>query len=134
MNYKIFLFLCIGLAVGFNVEAKSCKKGQPCGNSCISWNKTCRIGTYSSNNYTSKSATRNPQQKYTSQNTINASYYEVTASKLNVREKPSSSNKVIGTLSKGQKVYVHLFASGWAMIQYESSFYWVSEKYLKKIS
>lgn len=20
----------------------NCKKGQPCGNSCISWNKTCR--------------------------------------------------------------------------------------------
>lgn len=22
--------------------SKQCKKGQPCGNSCISWNKTCR--------------------------------------------------------------------------------------------
>jgi hypothetical protein len=27
------------------VEAKSCKKDQPCGNSCISWNKTCHIAT-----------------------------------------------------------------------------------------
>jgi hypothetical protein len=38
------------LALGFLLLAgaaeaqKSCKKGQPCGNSCISWSKTCRIG------------------------------------------------------------------------------------------
>ena len=24
--------------------APNCKKGQPCGNSCISWNSTCHIG------------------------------------------------------------------------------------------
>lgn len=27
-----------------NAVAANCKKGQPCGNSCISWNKVCRIG------------------------------------------------------------------------------------------
>lgn len=25
--------------------ARNCKTGQPCGNSCISWSKTCRIGS-----------------------------------------------------------------------------------------
>lgn len=27
---------------------RNCKTGQPCGNSCISWSKTCRIGSGSS--------------------------------------------------------------------------------------
>lgn len=26
-------------------HAKNCKNSQPCGNSCISWSKTCRVGT-----------------------------------------------------------------------------------------
>lgn len=25
-------------------HAKNCKNSQPCGNSCISWSKTCRVG------------------------------------------------------------------------------------------
>lgn len=43
-------FLC---ALAFMVvpsesAAKQCRKGQPCGNSCISWNKVCRSGSGSS--------------------------------------------------------------------------------------
>ncbi|WP_432467607.1 hypothetical protein [Agarivorans sp. Z349TD_8] len=41
MNILIhFLFFILLSTSAF---AKVCKKGQPCGNSCISWNKTCRI-------------------------------------------------------------------------------------------
>ncbi|HHC6764203.1 TPA: SH3 domain-containing protein, partial [Vibrio parahaemolyticus] len=112
MKYKILLVLFLGLTVGFNAQAKICKKGQPCGNSCISWKKTCRIGTYSSKSYSSsKSVTSVKSPKYKSQNELSAGDYEVTATKLNVRDNPFSSKEVVGTLSKGQRVYVHSFVS-----------------------
>lgn len=44
--------LLVVVISGPNAWAKNCKKGQPCGNSCISWNKTCRIGGGTSYNYT----------------------------------------------------------------------------------
>lgn len=48
----INLFAILGLALVIStpstVEAKQCRKGQPCGNSCISWNKVCRSGSGSS--------------------------------------------------------------------------------------
>ncbi len=135
VKYKILLVLFLGFTFGFNAQAKNCKKGQPCGNSCISWKKTCRIGTYSSNTYTSpKSSTSVQSSKYTSQSEIRAGDYEVTATKLNVRDNPFGLKEIVGTLSKGQRVYVHSFVSGWAMIRYKSSFYWVSQKHLKRIN
>ncbi|OQP27211.1 hypothetical protein B2H99_02025 [Morganella morganii] len=45
--------------------AKNCKKGIPCGNSCISANKVCRIGTansYSTKNYSNKSISTNSKK------------------------------------------------------------------------
>ncbi len=41
MKIVIMIFILFFLSKG--VIAKNCKKGQPCGNSCISWSKTCRI-------------------------------------------------------------------------------------------
>lgn len=35
--------ICLALTPG--AQAKNCKTGQPCGNSCISWSKTCRVGS-----------------------------------------------------------------------------------------
>ncbi|MBL4263594.1 SH3 domain-containing protein [Vibrio fluvialis] len=135
MKYKILLVLFFCLTVGFNAQAKSCKKGQPCGNSCISWKKTCRIGTSSSKSYLpSKSTVSTTSPKYKSQNELSAGEYEVTATKLNVRDNPFSSKEVVGALTKGQRVYVHSFVRDWAMIRYKSSFYWVSKKYLKRAS
>ena len=46
---KIILALLV-ILVGFMPNdswSKNCRKGQPCGNSCISWDKTCRIGNTS---------------------------------------------------------------------------------------
>ncbi|QSX31092.1 SH3 domain-containing protein [Shewanella cyperi] len=135
MKHKIFLVFLLGLTIGFNAQAKNCKKGQPCGNSCISWKKTCRIGTYPSKTYTSSESSSGVQSsEYKSQNEIGAGDYEVTATILNVRDNPFSSKEIVGTLSKGERVYVHSFVSGWAMIHYKSSFYWVSQKHLKRIS
>ncbi|EPU3936565.1 hypothetical protein ACVWYD_003150 [Morganella morganii] len=45
--------------------AKNCKKGIPCGNSCISANKVCRIGTansYSTKSYSNKSTSSNSKK------------------------------------------------------------------------
>lgn len=39
-----WLFLALTLQSGASWSA-NCKKGKPCGNSCISWDKTCRIGS-----------------------------------------------------------------------------------------
>lgn len=53
--------LLLGLLVGLATEvtAKNCKKGKPCGNTCIAWNKTCHVGTSSSTSSSSTSvATR----------------------------------------------------------------------------
>ncbi|WP_326511238.1 hypothetical protein, partial [Aeromonas caviae] len=44
---RIFLLLSLLILLISPAHAKNCKKGQPCGNSCISWSKTCRINTYS---------------------------------------------------------------------------------------
>ena len=43
---KIIFVLAICLAFTSFSHAKNCRKGIPCGNSCISANKTCRIGSY----------------------------------------------------------------------------------------
>lgn len=43
---KIMIFACVFLAATSALSAQpNCKKGIPCGNSCISATKTCRIGT-----------------------------------------------------------------------------------------
>lgn len=42
-------FLLAGLS--FSAYAKNCKKGIPCGNSCIAVGKTCRIGSGASSTY-----------------------------------------------------------------------------------
>ncbi|WP_256930947.1 hypothetical protein [Shewanella xiamenensis] len=46
------------LVFSFNANAKNCIKGQPCGNSCISWDKVCHINTpkYFGSNISSPSA------------------------------------------------------------------------------
>jgi len=58
-SFVILRFLIIvTLVFSFNANAKSCSKGQPCGNSCISWDKICRINTpqYFGNSISSPSA------------------------------------------------------------------------------
>lgn len=40
---KIVIVSFIFLLLSTSAIAKVCKKEQPCGNSCISWNKTCRL-------------------------------------------------------------------------------------------
>ena len=49
VRITIGMFLLAGLS--FSANAKNCKKGIPCGNSCIAVGKTCRIGTRTSSTY-----------------------------------------------------------------------------------
>jgi len=46
VRYTLFAFLALSLLVVSNAEAqKNCRKGIPCGNTCIAANKVCHIGT-----------------------------------------------------------------------------------------
>lgn len=49
VRITIGTFLLAGLS--FSTYAKNCKKGIPCGNSCIAIGKTCRIGSGTSSVY-----------------------------------------------------------------------------------
>ncbi|HFZ0816838.1 TPA: hypothetical protein ACIJQH_000430 [Enterobacter cloacae] len=49
VRITIGTFLLAGLSL--SVHAKNCKKGIPCGNSCIAVGKTCRIGSGASSAY-----------------------------------------------------------------------------------
>ncbi len=46
MRYALFTFLGLSLLAPSNAEGqKNCRKGIPCGNTCIAANKVCHIGT-----------------------------------------------------------------------------------------
>ena len=46
MRRALFTFLGLSLLVVSNAESqKNCRKGIPCGNTCIAANKVCHIGT-----------------------------------------------------------------------------------------
>ena len=59
-------------------------------------------------------------------------YYQVTASALNVRTGPGTKNKVIGCLKKGDKVYPQSIEKNWAKIDYKGQTGYCSVSYLKK--
>ena len=132
MKLNSVLILLFFLLFTFSSEAKNCRKGQPCGNSCISWKKTCRIGNYS---YDKKTGFNRKEKVAYSRSEINGSEnatgrFIVTASKLNVRDNPYTIKNVVGTLEKGDEVYVYSIVNGWAMIKFNSTFYYVSSKYI----
>ncbi len=59
MRAPALAMLSLALILSFGAEARNCKKGIPCGNSCISASKTCRIGggpTSTTNSYRSYAA------------------------------------------------------------------------------
>ncbi|MBT2660682.1 SH3 domain-containing protein [Bacillus sp. ISL-45] len=55
----------------------------------------------------------------------------VTATSLNVREKPSLNSSKVGQLGYGAAVTVHSQSNGWAEITYEGKNAWVSAEYVK---
>ena len=60
MRYAFFGFLGLSLLVVGNAEGqKNCRKGIPCGNTCIAANKVCHVGTPSTPPTTPPTAARN---------------------------------------------------------------------------
>jgi hypothetical protein len=45
MRARILVIVALLLPIGAGHAQKNCRKGIPCGNSCIAANKVCRIGT-----------------------------------------------------------------------------------------
>ncbi|PLT32568.1 N-acetylmuramoyl-L-alanine amidase [Bacillus sp. V5-8f] len=62
-----------------------------------------------------------------------SSQAKVNAGLLNMREKPSTSSKVLGTLKKGQVVTAIQQQSGWTRVSSSGKNGWVSSKYLSFI-
>ena len=56
------------------------------------------------------------------------SLYEVTTTKLNVRDKPGTSSNILSTVKKGDKICVNNFKDNWAHTQNG----WISRNHLKK--
>jgi N-acetylmuramoyl-L-alanine amidase len=56
----------------------------------------------------------------------------IEASILNVRNKPSTSSKILGKLSKGQIVSIIDVQDGWYKIQFNKSEGWIAGDYVKK--
>lgn len=58
-------------------------------------------------------------------------YGIVIASSLNIRSKPTTNSKIIGTLKKGTKVTLYKQAGAWYYIHFGSNTGYVSSKYIK---
>ncbi|MEH8226535.1 SH3 domain-containing protein [Aeromonas veronii] len=108
------------------VYAKNCKKGQPCGNSCISWSKTCHKNTYT---YSSPIENKKTSKKPAPAST-NVLVRYVIPKKLNVRTSPSIKANINTSLSKGDFVLLYRQENQWAYISKSGVYGWVSKKYL----
>ncbi|MGY3853347.1 SH3 domain-containing protein [Aeromonas veronii] len=106
--------------------AKNCKKGQPCGNSCISWSKTCHKNTYT---YSSPIENQEKSKKPAPSST-NVLVRYVIPKKLNVRTSPTIKANINTSLSKGDFVLLHHQENQWAYISKSGVYGWVSKKYL----
>ena len=74
--------------------------------------------------------------KYTKmEKTFNTGTGTVTASSLNIREKPSASSEDLGSLKKGEKVTILDTEGNWGKIEYKTGEYgWISLNYVNMTS
>ncbi|MFQ2893740.1 SH3 domain-containing protein [Aeromonas caviae] len=138
---SIVLLLSVFLLLISPAHAKNCKKGQPCGNSCISWSKTCRINTYNyqlatpstSSTSSTSSVSSTPkvyENKETTLKSSNVLIRYVIPSRLNVRAKPNTSSYIATRLVKGDFVLLYKIEGGWAYVSKQGRYGWVKNKYL----
>lgn len=144
MMRSIVLLLSVFLLLISPAHAKNCKKGQPCGNSCISWSKTCRINTYnyqlatpstsSTSSVSSVSSVSSTPKVYENKETTlkssNVLIRYVIPSRLNVRAKPNTSSYIATRLVKGDFVLLYKIEGGWAYVSKQGRYGWVKNKYL----
>ena len=74
-------------------------------------------------------ATSSPAGASTTTTVTTESIGEVTSEGLNIRSKAGTDNKVVGTLKKGDYVYITKEQDGWAYVNGEG---WASLKFIKK--
>lgn len=60
-------------------------------------------------------------------------YKVSSASRLNVRKSPSTSGAVLGTLKSGQEITVLSIQNGWAKVEFNKGFGYVSAKYITEL-
>lgn len=126
MTNKMVIFISIIFLLNIPAYAKNCKKGQPCGNSCISWSKTCHKNTYTYPSPIEKQITsKKPAPAST---TVLIRY--VIPKKLNVRTSPTIRANINTSLKKGDFVLLHHQENNWAYISKSGVYGWVSKKYL----
>lgn len=66
-------------------------------------------------------------------NLFGQDFFEVVStSKLNVRNAPSTTSKIVGTLNPGDEIFVFNTKGEWAVFNYENRLAYVFMKYLKK--
>ncbi|MGP9803055.1 SH3 domain-containing protein [Rheinheimera sp. NSM] len=119
------------------VEAKNCKKGKPCGNSCIAKDKVCRIGTYSSPHTTNRTKTIPSSANTPKQSTVKAAShpsvtgtYFVVPETLNIRSTPSTEGDLLGQAKKGEMMSVFMVNGSWGKISHSNVTGWVRMDYL----
>ncbi|MFG0875403.1 SH3 domain-containing protein [Aeromonas media] len=129
---NIALLLSIFLLLISPVHAKNCRKGQPCGNACISWSKICRINTqhYQLATPSTSSTPKVYEKKNTTLKSSNVLIRYITPSKLNVRAKPNTSSYIATRLIKGDFVLLYKIEGGWAYVSKQGVYGWVKNKYL----
>lgn len=59
--------------------------------------------------------------------------YEVTASRLNIRQTPSTGSAIIGSLPKGTKVEGEVYNAGWIRIYKDGRYGYISSEYVKYV-
>ncbi|TJY63274.1 SH3 domain-containing protein [Sinimarinibacterium sp. CAU 1509] len=111
--------VCIGSALlSSGAFAKNCKKGIPCGNTCIAANKTCHIGagrpSYNFSAPTTQSNTPPPKSHPSVPINSGRTVLYVAVAELSVFSEPSVSADIVRSLSFGDVV-----------IQYERLAQWV---------
>jgi hypothetical protein len=123
-DVMVALLVIAFLGYGADVLAKNCRNSQPCGNSCISWSKTCRIGSGS------ETVTHHPKrQTATSASSdttpLSCSLYFVKTDGAEVHADASVTSEVLETLKLGDKVQVCEKRAGWARLP-GKNYKWVS--------
>jgi len=124
-----------------NAHARNCTKGQPCGGSCISWSKVCRVGTGTSRPTAPRSATvpqtvgpSSPSSTGLSQirpdapsSTLAPAAGAASAATLRVRvdaavfEWPEHSAPVIRVVGAGSQMTAYRRHNGWIRISAEKA-------------
>lgn len=106
------LLILLGL-ITTDAWAKNCRNSQPCGNSCISWNKTCRIGTSS---YVAPRSTLQAQPPAASYETKTASELYVQGDDTYSVSTPTHTARRLRRLAFGEMVRAYQQVGDWIRI------------------